>query len=158
MVIAIITQARVGSSRLPRKILKKLGDKTMLDYHLLGLKKSTKTDVVIIATTHEEGVHEIIEIAEANGFSVYQGSTSDVLSRYYHAASKFKADIIVRVTSDCPLIDGGLIDKAIVKLIHGQYDIVSTDDTFPDGLDFSVFRMSSLRRAHNEAKLKSAEK
>ena len=157
MNIVIVTQARLGSSRLPNKVMMKIGHHTMLSLHLQRLTHSKRASMTVVATTDEEGIDLILKECNTNGVNVYQGSLSDVLDRFYQAARKFHANIVVRVTSDCPLIDSSLVDEIIEKLVIEKLDYCSntlTED-FPDGQDVEVFTFEALERAWLEAKLKS---
>lgn len=157
MKILILTQARIGSSRLPNKVLMKIGNDTMLGLHLKRLAKSKNAYKVVVATTKEDGVSKIIEIAKNLNIDVFQGSTNDVLDRFYNAANQYHPDYVVRVTSDCPLIDSELIDKVINKTISKKVDYCSniiTED-FPDGQDVEVFKFEALQKAWSNAVLKS---
>ena len=111
--IVIITQARVGSNRFPSKILKKINKDSLLEIHLSRLIKSKRANGVVVATTFEKDTDKIEMITKKLAINFFQGDTEDVLDRYYNAAIKYSADYIVRVTSDCPLIDPNLIDKLI---------------------------------------------
>lgn len=156
MKILAITQARYGSTRLPAKILKKVGDKTLLEIHLGRILQSKRIDALKIATTAEEGSKYIIEVADKIGVAYWQGSVDDVLTRFYDTAAPEHPDWVVRLTSDCPLIDPFVIDDAIKFAIEGDYDYVKTDPgSFPDGLDTEVFKFSALEKAYKEADLTS---
>jgi spore coat polysaccharide biosynthesis protein SpsF (cytidylyltransferase family) len=130
------------------------GEQTLLDLHLYRLKKIKQADAFIVATTEEEQSSRIIDIAKKHDFSFYQGSLHDVLDRYYQAALLHGLDVIVRVTSDCPLVDPALVDKLILKFREGGYDYVSNVDppSFIDGFDCEVFSMKTLRKCWEEAK------
>lgn len=155
--IIIVTQARVGSTRFPEKILKTIGDKSLLSIHLQRLKKSILADKIIVATTFEEKSYLIKDIAIKEGVDVFQGSTYDVLDRFYQAVKNENAQYIVRVTSDCPLIDAQVIDEVLEVLIHSNYDYLATGliPSFPDGISIEAFTFASLEKAHNEAELQS---
>lgn len=159
MIVSIITQARIGSSRFPEKVLQKVDGQTMLGLHLYRLKMSRYGDNITVATTKEERVEQIINIAGAMNVPVYQGSTTDVLDRFYQAAtySKRNPDFVVRVTSDCPLIDPQLIDEVVQMTVSNDLDYGSNvlKQEFPDGQDIEVFKFSALEKAWNEAQLKS---
>ncbi|CAN7181580.1 cytidylyltransferase domain-containing protein [Rossellomorea sp. LjRoot5] len=154
-VIAII-QARMGSSRLPGKILKKVMGKTLLEYQLERIQRSTLIDEVIIATTVKESDYPIVELCRNLDIKVYRGSEQDVLARYYEAARMHNGDVIVRLTSDCPLIDPEVIDSVIQMYLDniGEIDYVSNtlERTFPRGLDTEVFSNKILEEAFNHAK------
>jgi glutamate-1-semialdehyde aminotransferase/spore coat polysaccharide biosynthesis protein SpsF (cytidylyltransferase family) len=157
MKILAITQARVGSTRLPGKVLKTIKNKTLLEIHLTRILQSKKISKLIVATTIEPGAEKIVAIAKKLGVESYRGSVNDVLERFYLAALPENPDYIVRLTSDCPLIDAVEIDKVINKCIQGKYDYTSNniEPTFPDGLDTEVFKFSALKKAYNKATLKS---
>jgi spore coat polysaccharide biosynthesis protein SpsF len=155
-IIAII-QARTGSSRLPGKVLKEVEGKTLLQLHLERVLQSRQLNKVVVATTQEPGDNAIITIADKFQIPVYRGSSDDVLDRYYQAAQPYQPDYIVRLTSDCPLIDAQLIDEVIAFALKASADYVSNTlkPTFPDGQDVEVFRYAALEKAWKEAKLRS---
>lgn len=158
--IILITQARIGSSRLPGKILKKINESTILGIHLKRLKRSKRITHFIVATTFETDSEKIINIANDNDFLSIQGSTNDVLDRFFNALRIVNAeedDIVVRVTSDCPLNDGHLIDEVINFYEKGQFDYVSNVNppSFADGFDVEVFSVKALADAWSNAKLSS---
>jgi len=137
MKILAITQARYGSTRLPGKILKSVSGKTLLEIHLIRILKSQRISKLKIDS--------------------YKGSIDDVLERFYFTALPEKPDYIVRLTSDCPLIDHREIDKVIDFCISNNVDYASNTltPTFPDGIDVEVFKFSALKKAYEEATLKS---
>ena len=155
--VVLVTQARIGSSRFPKKIVQKLGKKTLIDHHLDRLLMVTNKDKVIVATTKEAGIKELIDLVSKKEVLVYQGSTDNVLDRFFHAVKNEDPDYVVRVTSDCPLIDPKLIDEVIAFTIQNELDYGSNilRELFPDGQDIEVFRFSVLNRAYNEATLNS---
>ncbi len=155
--VLIVTQARVGSTRLPGKIFKKIGDLSLLDIHLIRLKKSQSQFKIIVATTLETGVDQIINIAKNNGISYFQGSTEDVLDRFYQSVKNEAPDFVVRVTSDCPLIDPDLLDEVVHYTIDYDLDYCSNQllEQYPDGQDIEVFKFTALELAWNQATLKS---
>lgn len=157
MKILAITQARVGSTRLPRKILKKIKNKSLLEIHLERLKNSKTISKIIVATTFESDSNLILDVAKKSGVISFQGSTDDVLSRFYYAAEADQPDYVVRVTSDCPLIDAQIVDEVVDFCIKGNFDYVSNTlmPTFPDGMDIEIFNFSSLKKAFTEATLLS---
>ncbi|OFZ16578.1 MAG: hypothetical protein A2X86_12340 [Bdellovibrionales bacterium GWA2_49_15] len=157
MKILAITQARIGSTRLPNKVLKKIGEKTLLQMHLERVQRSKLINQLIVATTDEIGVEGIVEVANLVGIKTFKGNLNDVLDRFYSAYKIFGADAIVRVTSDCPLIDPSLIDSVIKLFCDSGHDYVSNtlNPTFPDGVDVEVFKATALEQAWHEATLKS---
>jgi len=157
MKILAITQARYGSSRLPGKILKTIDGITLLEIHLQRILQAKNITRLMIATTTEEGADKIIEIGNKLNVCSYKGSVDNVLERFYKTALPENPDYVVRLTSDCPLIDPVIIDQVIDCCIKNNVDYCSNTiiPTFPDGLDVEVFRFSALERAYNEATLKS---
>lgn len=157
MKIIIVTQARVGSTRFPQKVLKPIQDTTLLGLHLQRLKQSKRATMIFVATTYEEGVEQIIDIAEKHEVGFFQGSTADVLDRFYHTVKEHEPDYVVRVTSDCPLIDSELIDKVIDFAVDSNVDYAANilEEVFPDGQDIEVFTFKALERAWENAKLTS---
>lgn len=155
----LITQARTGSTRLPGKVLKKVNGKELLRIHLERLKSCKKVDQILVATTIEPEDQRIGDLAEAMELKFYRGSEEDVLDRYYKATLELekKPEWVVRVTSDCPLLDPALVDQIIGFAQEEKVDYVSNTifDEFPDGQDVEVFRFSALEQAWKEAKKKS---
>lgn len=155
--IVIVTQARIGSTRFPGKVLEAIGEESMLDLHLKRLKSSNLGNKIVVATTFEDESYKIAEIANRNSVEVFQGSTDDVLDRFYQAVVNLKCDYVVRVTSDCPLIDPELIDEVIRMTIDENLDYGANilKEEFPDGQDIEVMRFQALEKAWKEADLKS---
>ena len=155
--IAAIVQARLGSTRLPGKILKEINNKPMLWHVVNRLSHSKLIDKIIVATTDLAEDDQVQNFCEENNFLFYRGSSEDVLSRYYNAAKSFNAKIIVRITSDCPVIDFSIIDKMLKEFISGtrmeKLDYLSNVLTrsFPRGLDTEIFTFTVLEKAYNEA-------
>ncbi len=157
MKVIAITQARIGSSRLPEKVLLNVGKDSLLGLHLKRLSKAKKLNKIIVATTHEVGSHKICEIAETLSIACFKGSLDDVLDRFYQAAIKENPDYIVRITSDCPLIDPKLLDEVIERAKAEDLDYYANilEEFYPDGQDIEVFKFSALEKAWKEATLKS---
>ncbi len=156
MKVLAITQARYGSTRLPAKILKEVNGKTLLEIHLSRILQAKSIDKLKIATTDEEGSKFIVDIADKLGVEYYKGSVDDVLSRFYGTAISEAPDYIVRLTSDCPLIDPSIIDEVVDYALSHDYDYVHSDNLqYPDGLDTEVMKFSALEKAYKEANLKS---
>ncbi len=153
MKIIGITQARIGSSRLPRKVLLEIKGKTLLQYHLERAIQSKMVDKWFVATTQEPESDLICNIASNLSIQSYKGSLNDVLDRFYQIAKDEKPDYIVRITSDCPLIDSVLIDKVVQFTINENVDYASNTfiEDFPDGQDIEVFRFSALEQAWKNA-------
>jgi spore coat polysaccharide biosynthesis protein SpsF len=155
--IIVLTQARLGSTRFPAKVLSKIGSDSLLAIHLRRLKQSALVKTIVVATTLEDGSDEIVAIAQAEGAIAFKGSTDDVLDRFYQAAKIHSTDYVVRVTSDCPLIDAQLMDKVIHLAIANKLDYASNVliEEYPDGQDVEVIHWSALERAWSDAKLTS---
>jgi spore coat polysaccharide biosynthesis protein SpsF (cytidylyltransferase family) len=153
----LITQARTGSTRLPGKVLKEIEGKSLLQIHLNRLRNCTNISEIIVATTIKEEDIIIYNQAIEWGFSASRGSESDVLDRFYQAVKDKKADWIVRVTSDCPLLDPSLVDDVIAFVQERNMDYGSNVliERFPDGQDIEVFKFSALEIAWKNAKLNS---
>ena len=156
MIIAI-SQARIGSTRLPKKVLKKIEGKTILEHIVNRVKAAKNLDDIVVATTVNKEDMQIVKLCAKLGISVFCGSEDDVLDRYYQAARLFKAEHIVRITSDCPLIDPQVIDKVIEIYFQKKADYASNTmiETYPDGLDTEVFSFKTLKIAWENAKLTS---
>ena len=149
----IITQARYGSTRFPGKVLKTIGEKTLLEIHLERLKRSRRAEGVLVATTREPEAESILEVASRCGVSGVRGSLEDVLNRYWQAAGTVRPDAVVRVTSDCPLVDAAVVDAMISRFEEGDLDYLANTQppTFPDGVDVEIFSFAALERAWKEA-------
>ena len=151
-----IVQARMGSSRLPGKVMRMINGKPMIELLLRRLENSKRIDKIILATTMNENEHDLIEHVRQLGYEVFQGSENDVLDRYYRAAEPHKPDTIVRVTGDCPLVDPALVDDVIAAYVEQDVHFLSNTlpPTFPDGLDTAVFSYRALKQANTEATTK----
>ncbi|GAB2719785.1 cytidylyltransferase domain-containing protein [Paenibacillus thermoaerophilus] len=156
MNVAAIIQARMGSTRLPGKVLKKILGKPLLEYQMERVSRAQTIHDIVIATTIKESDDPIVQFCQQLSIPYYRGSEEDVLSRYYEAATQFHVDVIVRLTSDCPIIDPNVIDKVVEHYLENkdQYDYVSNvvTRTYPRGLDTEVMPYQTLKRAHEEAK------
>lgn len=159
MKVLVITQARYSSIRLPGKVLLPLGSGTVLDLHLKRVKKSKLIHDFVVATTHEPESTQIQKIATQQGFDFFCGDLNDVLDRFYQAALKYKPDVVVRLTSDCPLIDVTLVDDLVSKFLKASVDYAANcvEATLPDGMDAEVFTFKALETAWQLAK-KSSER
>lgn len=156
MKTVIIVQARMTSTRLPGKVLKEVLGKSLLEYQIERLKRVGRADEIVIATTVNDTDNPIIKLCQHLDIPFFRGSEHDVLARYYEAAKLHRADVIVRVTSDCPVIDPAVIDEAIrFYLDHiAEYDYVSNalTQSYPYGMAAEVFPFSVLEEAHREAR------
>ena len=148
----IIVQARLTSTRFPNKILKKIGNDTLIEILLKRLSLCKAVDQIVLAIPGNKKNKILSKILKSN-IPVFYGSENDVLDRYYKAAKKFKATYIVRISGDCPLIDPKVIDKAVDFFKTNKFDYVSNTikPTYPDGLDVEVFTMDILNKAYNNA-------
>lgn len=157
MKVLAITQARTGSTRLPGKVLKQVNGKTLLAIHLQRILKSKRIDGLLVATTVEKADDAIEDAVKQLNLPFYRGSLNDVLDRFYQAALPHQPDWVVRLTSDCPLMDPVLIDEIIKKAMELDVDYCSNTLTpsFPDGIDIEVFKFSALEKAWKEATLVS---
>lgn len=155
MKIVAVTQARTNSSRLPRKVLLEIGGKTILEIHLNRLKNSKLVDKLIVATTVNKADDAIVEITGKLNIDFFRGDETDVLDRYYQAVKDENADYVVRVTSDCPLIDGEIVDETVAFAIENKLDYCSNrlQYHYPDGIVVEVFTFAALKKAWNEATL-----
>jgi spore coat polysaccharide biosynthesis protein SpsF len=158
--IICIIQARMGSSRLPGKVLKEICGQPMLYWVVTRAQRSKMIDQVMVATTFDHADDPIVEFCNQNHFKCFRGDEFDVLDRYYQAAKSSNADIIVRLTADCPLIDARLIDLTIEKLWDSESDFSANrlpppyKRTYPIGLDVEVVTMPALENAWKHAKEK----
>lgn len=153
----LLTQARIGSTRLPGKVLKEIEGRSLLQIHLERLKKCKNVSEIIVATTNETVDQILFDKAIEWGYKASKGSESDVLDRFYQAVKDKNPDWIVRVTSDCPLLDSKMVDAVIACAQVNDVDYCSNGlvEEFPDGQDVEVFKFSALELAWREAKLKS---
>lgn len=155
--VAII-QARMGSKRLPGKVVADIMGRPLLGHIIERIKISKILDEIIIATTDNIEDLPIIELASQYGIETYAGNVDDVLDRFYQAARYVSADIIVRITADDPFKDPVVLDKIAAYLIdHPELDYVSNTikPTYPEGLDIEAFRFIALKKAYEEANLLS---
>jgi spore coat polysaccharide biosynthesis protein SpsF (cytidylyltransferase family) len=152
--IAAIVQARMGSTRLPEKIMADIEGKPLLEHVIERTKASRYIETVIIATTENKKDEAVIRFAREREIPCYGGSEDDVLDRYYQAAKKFGADTIVRITPDDPFKDPEVIDLIISRYLEGKLDYASNTirPTYPEGLDIEVFSFNALEKAWREAK------
>ncbi|MGA0163254.1 MAG: cytidylyltransferase domain-containing protein [Bdellovibrionota bacterium] len=151
----LIIQARLGSNRLPEKILKHIQGKPVLELFLERAKRITGLDEIIIATTDQSEDDQILEFCKKMNLPCFRGSTADVLDRFFQASKQFKLDHILRITSDCPLFDPQLSSE-VVAFYHQnpKLDQASNNSShlYPHGLDTEIFSFDALQKAALEAK------
>lgn len=154
--ILCILQARMGSSRLPGKVLMPIGEVPSIQFQIDRVLRSKYINRVVVATSTLDKDDAIANYCEKNGIPYFRGSENDVLSRFYECAKGFECDTIIRLTADCPLVDPELIDKVIDLYKCEQADYASNtvpfkNSRFPDGTDCEVFSMQALETAYKEA-------
>jgi glutamate-1-semialdehyde 2,1-aminomutase len=153
MKIVAIVQARMGSTRLPRKVMKTINGVPLIELLLTRLTRSQEVNQIVVATSMDENNLPLVNHVHALGFSCEMGSENNVLDRYVYAAKAHEADIIVRVTGDCPLVDPELVDNYIRHFKAANVDYFSNIDppTYPDGLDIEIIKLAALERAMLES-------
>lgn len=153
MTTVAIVQARMGSTRLPNKVMKLINGRPMIGILLARLARAKLVDKIIVATSDDIKNSPLEEYVKSIGYEVYRGKEDDVLDRYYQAAKRASADWVVRITGDCPIVDPGLVDRVIQEsLLSGAAYFSNTDPpSFPDGLDIEVFSFKALEEAWKNA-------
>jgi spore coat polysaccharide biosynthesis protein SpsF len=147
----------MGSTRFPGKVLAGIGGQPMLAWVIDRVRLAQSLDDVIIATSTEEGDQPIVDLCREQGYACCRGSMADVLDRYHHCAVKANADVVVRLTADCPLIDPGLIDKTVQAFVNADPPVAFAtnrlpwDRTYPIGLDVEICSKEVLDIAWREA-------
>lgn len=151
MSTAIVVQARMGSTRLPGKVLKDIAGRPMLSYQMERLRRVKRAERIVVATTDQPADDGVERFCQKEKIACVRGSEHDVLARYHLAIERFPADVVVRITADCPLIDPAIVDEAIAAY---EPDYVSNmlETTYPYGMAVEVFSAQALREAHREAK------
>jgi len=142
----IFLQARLNSTRLPEKILKKICGKTVIELIVERLRRVDNIDDIIIVTGSELENKSLIDEAKKLNLTYFCGNDENILDRFYEASIKFNSDNIIRVTGDCPLIDFNVINKGLKIFLENDFDILSINRkrTFPDGFDYEIFKKKSL--------------
>jgi spore coat polysaccharide biosynthesis protein SpsF len=148
---AIVVQARMGSTRLPGKVLKDIAGRPMLSYQMERLRRVKRAERIVVATTDQPADDAVERFCRKEKIACVRGSEDDVLARYHLAIERFPTDVVVRITADCPLIDPAIVDEAIAAY---EPDYVSNmlEITYPYGMAVEVFSAQALREAHREAK------
>lgn len=155
--IVAIIQGRMGSSRLPGKILQDIGGQPMLARVVMRARRSKYLDQVVVASTVDPPDEPVEEFCRAKGFPVFRGDLYDVLNRYYQAATLFEADVVVRITADCPVLDPGEVDRTVKAFLELGVDFAANRlpppfvRTTPIGLDTEVCSYMALKTAWEKA-------
>ena len=151
--VVAIVQARMGSTRLPRKVMQTICGTPMIGLLLERLSKARRIDQIVIATSKDPRNESLARYVSELGFKVFRGSEDDVLDRYFEAAKEAGADAVVRITGDCPLIDADVVDDVIREFLEAGVDYASnvSPPTYPDGLDTEVFSFHALEEAWRRA-------
>lgn len=153
--IVAVIQARLGSTRLPGKALKKILDKTLIEWIAYRLSFCREVDQIVLSTADNEENSPLVDLAKSIGLKYFCGSEDDLVSRIYNTAKRFSADAIVRVTGDCPLVDPRIVDSLVIKFRQQsslEYITNILPPTFPDGLDVEVISFKALKRLDREVK------
>jgi len=147
-----LIQARLSSTRLPNKVIKEIVGKPMIEILLIRLSQSKEINQVLVATSNESENDKLQFLVESLGYKCTRGSENDVLDRFYESAKFISADVVVRITGDCPLVDSKLVDQCIQGYKEAKVDYFSNIDpaTYPDGLDIEVMSFESIKRANDE--------
>ena len=154
--ITAIIQARINSSRFPNKVLQKINKKTMLEVIHERLKRSKLINDIVFAIPNSENEKNLKKFLKTKNFKYFTGSNENLLDRYYKCAKKNQTDIIIRITSDCPLVDAEIIDDMLIKFKKNKLDLITNNSpaTFPDGLDVAIFNFKTLHFSWKNAKEK----
>lgn len=152
MKIVALVQARMGSTRLPNKVMKTIGGVPMIELLLSRLSRAKEINQIVVATSVDERNNALVKYVRGLGYACEQGSENDVLDRFMQTARKHQADIVVRITGDCPLVDPALVDEAIRRFKTSGADYFSnvSPPTYPDGLDIEVYTFKALEQASQE--------
>ena len=149
MKVVAIVQARMGSTRLPNKVMKPIGGVPMIEVLLARLARAKEVNEIMVATSVGPRNQPLADHVNSLGYKCYRGSENDVLDRYLQTAKSAQADYVVRITGDCPLVDPALVDDVIRQFVAADVDYFSNTSppTFPDGLDIEVFTFNALQQA-----------
>ncbi len=155
MKTVVVVQARMTSTRLPGKILKNILGKAVLELQIERIRRISNANEIVVATTVNRSDDPVIALCDRLGIATYRGSEHNVLERFYLAAEMAKADCVVRINGDCPLIDPEISEKVIQGYLNksSEIDYISNnlEATFPVGLLTEAFAFSALKAAHLEA-------
>jgi spore coat polysaccharide biosynthesis protein SpsF (cytidylyltransferase family) len=155
--ITVMIQARTGSSRLPGKVLSRIENKNMIWHVINRTKKIKSVQQIALITTDKKSDQILLDIAKEEDIIGFTGDEKNVLNRHYQCALKITADPIIRITSDCPVVDFSLVEDMLQFFLTHNYDYVSNihPPTYPDGLDIEIFSFQTLEKTSFGAKLKS---
>ncbi len=157
--IGCIIQARMGSTRLPGKVMLSVeNDKTVLYFVIKQLQNCKLVDKIIVATTTLEDDNKIANFSKDSGIDCFRGSSDNVLDRYYQCAKEYSVSTIVRIPSDKPLIDPEIVDNVVSMFMNSSYDYITNflpNPTFPSGTEVEVFSINALKKAWEKAKIPS---
>lgn len=153
MKVVTVIQARMGSSRLPGKVMLPLAGKHVLTHDVRRTSSSTVVDDVVVATSRKDSDDIVARYGSRSGATVHRGSETNVLSRVFEAADRVNADVVVRVTGDCPLVDPETLTDVTQPILSDGADYAANilERTFPRGLDVEAFTFESFERVHEEA-------
>ena len=153
---SVIIQARLGSARFPNKMIKKIGNKTIIEILIERIKRSKRINKIILATTKNKRDDKLEIISKKNGISCFRGNEENVLERFFKTSRKFKSDFFIRICGDCPLLDIRIIDQLIIQNEKKEYEYLSNINppTFPDGFDVEIFSQKILKETYLNAKTK----
>ena len=148
-----IVQARLGSTRLPGKVIYPIHGVPLIELLLKRLAQAKRIDTIVVATSKNPENKPLIEHIRKLGIDVFEGSENDVLERYYNAAKPYQPDAVVRITGDCPLVAPQLVDSLIASFTSQKVDYLTNTNSpsYPDGLDIEVFTFNALEKAVREA-------
>lgn len=152
--VLCIIQARMGSDRLPGKVMKNLGGTPMIEHTLRRVAGSDKVDQVVLATSDKPTEKVMVDYLKQRGWPVFCGDENNVLKRYVDCEAEYHGDIIIRITGDCPFIDADIIDHVITYFCMNNYDYVRLDvpDTFIRGFDVEVFTREAMLKVYEITK------
>jgi glutamate-1-semialdehyde 2,1-aminomutase len=150
--VVAVVQARMGSTRLPNKVMRLINGRPMIEILLSRLAQSKRVNKIVLVTSIDPRNQALVAHVTSLGFVCEQGSENNVLERYVQAGEKHDADVVVRITGDCPLVDPQLVDDCIARFIEADVDYLSNTlpPSYPDGLDVEVVRFSALKRTIEE--------
>jgi len=150
-------QARIGSSRFPKKVLKLIENRPMIWHVINRVNQIRNVQQKILLTTENKEDKVLLKIAKDSGIIGFSGNESDVLLRFYKCGLQYDADPIIRITGDCPLVDPSLVEEIVEFYLENNYDYVSNtlELSYPDGLDVEVFSFDTLKKMNTKAKLLS---